>query len=100
MGAARSRRSRPSCRSAISATSPPTSSSISPDSRRRSWSVSSSRHPTTLLAEITHRCPLHCPYCSNPLAMVGPHQELETDEWKRVLDEARGLGVLQLGLSG
>jgi pyrroloquinoline quinone biosynthesis protein E len=56
--------------------------------------------PTTLLAELTHRCPLHCPYCSNPLALVGDEQELTTDEWKRVFTEARELGVLQLGLSG
>jgi pyrroloquinoline quinone biosynthesis protein E len=57
-------------------------------------------HPTTLLAEITHRCPLHCPYCSNPLQMVAAQQELSTDEWKRVFTQARELGVLQLGLSG
>lgn len=56
--------------------------------------------PTTLLAELTHRCPLHCPYCSNPLAMVGPQGELTTDEWKRIFTQARELGVLQLGLSG
>lgn len=56
--------------------------------------------PTTLLAEITHKCPLHCPYCSNPLQMVGASDELSTDVWKRVLSEARDLGVLQLGLSG
>ena len=56
--------------------------------------------PTTLLAEITHRCPLHCPYCSNPLAMVGGDEELPTADWLRVFAEARDLGVLQLGLSG
>lgn len=56
--------------------------------------------PTTLLAEVTHRCPLHCPYCSNPLALVGADAELTTDDWKRVCTEARELGVLQLGLSG
>jgi pyrroloquinoline quinone biosynthesis protein E len=60
----------------------------------------SSNHPTTLLAEITHRCPLHCPYCSNPLAMVGSRDELPTADWLRVLTQARELGVLQLGLSG
>jgi pyrroloquinoline quinone biosynthesis protein E len=60
----------------------------------------SSGHPTTLLAEITHRCPLRCPYCSNPLAMVDGRNELATDEWMRVFTEARALGVLQLGLSG
>ena len=56
--------------------------------------------PTTLLAELTYRCPLHCPYCSNPLAMAGADGELTSDEWKRVFSEARALGVLQLGLSG
>ena len=56
--------------------------------------------PTTLLAELTHRCPLHCPYCSNPLEMSRAEEELSTDDWKRVLTEARQLGVLQLGLSG
>jgi PqqA peptide cyclase len=55
---------------------------------------------TTLLAEITHRCPLHCPYCSNPLEMSRADAELTTDDWMRVFTEARELGVLQLGLSG
>ncbi|HXG44950.1 MAG TPA: pyrroloquinoline quinone biosynthesis protein PqqE [Gemmatimonadales bacterium] len=56
--------------------------------------------PTTLLAEVTYRCPLHCPYCSNPLEMARAEQELGTEDWKRVLSQARALGVLQLGLSG
>ncbi len=56
--------------------------------------------PTTLLAELTHRCPLHCPYCSNPLDLIRAESELATDDWKRVLTQARELGVLQLGLSG
>jgi PqqA peptide cyclase len=60
----------------------------------------SANRPTTLLAELTHRCPLHCPYCSNPLELVGANGELSTDDWKRVFSEARELGVLQLGLSG
>ena len=60
----------------------------------------SSDHPTTLLAEITHRCPLHCPYCSNPLEMIRADAELTTEDWKRVFAQARELGVLQLGLSG
>ena len=58
------------------------------------------QHPTTLLAEITYRCPLHCPYCSNPLEMTRAEQELSTEDWKRVFSQARELGVLQLGLSG
>jgi pyrroloquinoline quinone biosynthesis protein E len=56
--------------------------------------------PTTLLAELTHRCPLHCPYCSNPLDLIRAERELSTADWKRVFSEARALGVLQLGLSG
>ena len=60
----------------------------------------SDNRPTTLLAELTYRCPLHCPYCSNPLAMTGAESELATDDWKRVFTQARELGVLQLGLSG
>jgi pyrroloquinoline quinone biosynthesis protein E len=83
--------------------------------------------PYALLAEITYRCPLHCPYCSNPThycratasvadpgfdrrsarptkigAVASPdlHGELTTEEWKRVIREAAALGVLQIGFSG
>jgi PqqA peptide cyclase len=78
--------------------------------------------PYALLAEITHRCPLHCPYCSNPVALrrgcleggapatpgrtgwrelAPPNDaELSTDEWTRVIREAAVLGVLQIGFSG
>jgi pyrroloquinoline quinone biosynthesis protein E len=55
--------------------------------------------PYALLAELTYRCPLHCPYCSNP-TQVRNHHELTTDEWKRVIHEAVALGVLQIGFSG
>jgi pyrroloquinoline quinone biosynthesis protein E len=55
--------------------------------------------PLGLLAELTYKCPLHCPYCSNPLA-VPQATELGLHEWLRVLDEARQLGMLQLHLSG
>ena len=55
--------------------------------------------PLGLLAELTYRCPLHCPYCSNPVA-VPQAAELALPEWFRVLDEARQLGVLQLHLTG
>ena len=58
------------------------------------------RRPTTLLAELTHRCPLHCPYCSNPIDLARAQSELSTDDWKRVFTQARELGALQLGLSG
>src|SRR5438034_9524202 len=78
--------------------------------------------PYALLAEITYRCPLHCPYCSNPIAVrnrnledgapatpgkTGSQElappcnvELSTDEWARVIREAAALGVLQIGFSG
>lgn len=58
------------------------------------------RAPMGLLAELTHRCPLQCPYCSNPLEMDKPNIELSTAEWQRVFREAAGLGILQLHLSG
>ena len=76
--------------------------------------------PYALLAEVTYRCPLHCPYCSNPTtvgaavpsgeqdrptALRTAHTttnngELTTEEWKRVISEAAALGVLQIGFSG
>jgi pyrroloquinoline quinone biosynthesis protein E len=84
--------------------------------------------PYALLAEITYRCPLHCPYCSNPTHygratgsvadpeaggrntrpgtalstthVIADNGELSTEEWKRVIREAAALGVLQIGFSG
>jgi len=56
--------------------------------------------PLALLAELTHRCPLRCPYCSNPLALERAGAELDTETWRRVLDEARAMGVLQVHFSG
>jgi PqqA peptide cyclase len=57
-------------------------------------------NPLALIAEITHRCPLHCVYCSNPLQMIGAKAELSTEDWVRVFQEARGLGILHLHLTG
>ncbi len=56
--------------------------------------------PIAMLAELTHRCPLACPYCSNPLALDARSDELDTASWARVFAEAADLGVLQLHLSG
>ncbi len=56
--------------------------------------------PLGLIAELTHRCPLQCGYCSNPLALEPRRNELETFEWQRVFDQAAELGVLQLHLTG
>jgi PqqA peptide cyclase len=56
--------------------------------------------PLWLLAELTYRCPLHCVFCYNPVDFARHEDELSTDEWVRVLREARALGAVQLGLSG
>jgi pyrroloquinoline quinone biosynthesis protein E len=56
--------------------------------------------PLALLAELTHRCPLQCPYCSNPLELVRASEELATDDWLRVLNEAAELGCMQAHFSG
>ena len=53
-----------------------------------------------LIAELTHRCPLSCAYCSNPLDLERASAELDTETWLRVLDEAASLGVLHLHLTG
>ncbi|MGB3316695.1 MAG: pyrroloquinoline quinone biosynthesis protein PqqE [Albidovulum sp.] len=56
--------------------------------------------PIAMLAELTHRCPLACPYCSNPLELMVKETELSTDIWARAFREAAEIGVLQLHLSG
>ncbi|WP_085991313.1 pyrroloquinoline quinone biosynthesis protein PqqE [Oceanobacillus senegalensis] len=56
--------------------------------------------PYSLLAELTHRCPLHCPYCSNPLEMTLKEMEQATEDWCRVLSEAADLGVVEVHFSG
>jgi PqqA peptide cyclase len=56
--------------------------------------------PYALVAEVTHRCPLHCVYCSNALELKREAAELSTADWLRTLDEARALGVVQLHFSG
>ncbi|MGZ7029910.1 MAG: pyrroloquinoline quinone biosynthesis protein PqqE, partial [Terriglobales bacterium] len=57
-------------------------------------------NPLALVAEITHRCPLHCVYCSNPLELTSRQEELATSDWLRVFGEAAALGVLHLHLTG
>ena len=56
--------------------------------------------PYTLVAELTYRCPLRCPYCSNPRDLAAHDGELSTEEWCRVFTEAEALGVVQLHLTG
>lgn len=56
--------------------------------------------PLWLLAELTYACPLQCPYCSNPIDFTDYRDELSTEEWIELFDQARALGSVQLGLSG
>lgn len=56
--------------------------------------------PMAMLAEITHRCPLACPYCSNPVELTRSQAELPAGDWARVFREAADLGVLQVHISG
>src|SRR5216683_2162846 len=56
--------------------------------------------PLALLAELSHRCPLQCPYCSNPLELERGSSEIDTATWQRVLSEAASLGILQVHFSG
>lgn len=56
--------------------------------------------PHWLLCELTYRCPLHCAFCYNPIDFARHEEELSTDDWLRVLREARALGAVQCGFSG
>ena len=56
--------------------------------------------PLGILAELTHRCPLQCGYCSNPLELLKANRELETDVWLDVFQQAARMGILQVHLSG
>ena len=63
-------------------------------------SNSNQSKPLWLLAELTYRCPLQCPYCSNPVEMAKYKNELTTEDWIRVMQQARKMGATQLGFSG
>jgi pyrroloquinoline quinone biosynthesis protein E len=62
--------------------------------------MSAPYRPLSLLAELTYRCNLQCPYCYNPLDLRAYRRELDAATWCRVLDEAADLGVLQVHFSG
>jgi pyrroloquinoline quinone biosynthesis protein E len=57
-------------------------------------------NPLALIAEITHRCPLHCVYCSNPVQLAGTDSELTTDEWRSIFEQAGKLGLLHAHFTG
>jgi pyrroloquinoline quinone biosynthesis protein E len=77
-----------------------TSTSMSPSPSTSTTTAATAETPYTLVAELTHRCPLACPYCSNPLGLVKGGEELSTDAWLAVVDDAAELGVMQIHLSG
>ncbi len=56
--------------------------------------------PVSILCELTHRCPLQCPYCSNPEQLERAAGELTTEQWCDVLEQAVGMGILQVHFSG
>lgn len=62
--------------------------------------MSDELRPYTLVAELTYRCPLRCPYCSNPVDWAKRKNELDTETWLRVFREAEDLGVVGLNLTG
>jgi len=62
--------------------------------------MTNEHRPYTLIAELTYRCPLRCPYCSNPWDLAEHGNEIDTDTWLRVFHEAEELGVVQLNLTG
>ena len=57
-------------------------------------------HPLALIAEVTHRCPLHCVYCSNPMQLAGTQSELSTAEWTSVFQQTGKLGMLHAHFTG
>jgi pyrroloquinoline quinone biosynthesis protein E len=57
-------------------------------------------NPLALIAEVTHRCPLHCVYCSNPLELAGTQSELSTQEWASLFEQAGKLGMLHAHFTG
>src|SRR4029077_16241921 len=57
-------------------------------------------NPLALIAEVTHRCPLHCVYCSNPVQMAGTISELSTEEWTNIFQQSGKLGMLHAHFTG
>src|ERR1700728_400088 len=57
-------------------------------------------NPLALIAELTHRCPLHCVYCSNPLQLAGTESELSTEQWTSVFRQSGKLGMLHAHFTG
>src|SRR5690349_19844029 len=110
-----SRRSSPTCRSSIRKRSRTKwnrtcwdisnycrkiARSIFPRNLRALFMTSRQPNPLALVCELTHRCPLHCVYCSNPRELAARATELSTDAWSSVFRQAAELGVLQTDFTG
>ncbi len=74
--------------------------SASVETIERVNSVARAGPPLGMLAELTHRCPLQCPYCSNPIQLLKAADELDTETWLSAFSQAADLGVMQVHLSG
>ncbi|HKZ96628.1 MAG TPA: pyrroloquinoline quinone biosynthesis protein PqqE [Hyphomicrobiaceae bacterium] len=72
----------------------------SPEQDAEAAAALCARAPVGMLCELTHRCPLQCPYCSNPLELERGNAELTTAQWQDLMRQAATLGVLQIHLSG
>ncbi len=73
---------------------------VKPASGEAAEAANCARAPIGMLCELTHKCPLQCPYCSNPLELERGNTELTTEQWQDVMRQAARLGVLQIHLSG
>ncbi len=68
--------------------------------RKKSLESMGIGQPLAILAELSHRCPLQCPYCSNPLELQEKSKEMDTENWLRIFSEAAAMGVHQIHFSG
>src|SRR5579862_7841105 len=66
----------------------------------RTSQVRPAPNPLALIAEVTHRCPLHCVYCSNPMELAAVQSELSTQEWTSVFQQSGKLGMLHAHFTG
>ena len=56
--------------------------------------------PLWILLELTHKCPLECAYCYNQLDFASTKDAMSKEDWFRVMEQAREMGAVQLGISG
>lgn len=74
--------------------------SAAPEGSTRATSAKGCERPLNLIAELTYRCPLRCPYCSNPVDLQRNPATLDANAWARIFQEASALGIVHVGLTG